>query len=310
MMVRPLIAALTAIALVGCSTPTLEARLAATTEALSMTEVASTSTSRVRDISVPSAALKRKVSVRVVLPNGYATQPTRRWPVLYLLHGCCTSYKSWSTEVILSLSASFGVLVVMPEGGTAGYYSNWNKGPKWETFHQTELRRYLVSNYRADSRREAIGGFSMGGFGALSYAARHPGRFKAVMALSPVANSWRNPDVVFADIRAMYPKTNRYDLWGSPKKSAKTWKKHDPYYLTKGLRKTLVYLYAGTGRDSIEPTLRTQTIRLAKKLKKQGLSKYQIKLISRTSTYGIHTNPYRDRELRLAWPHLMKALGA
>ncbi|WP_279580200.1 alpha/beta hydrolase [Fodinicola feengrottensis] len=81
----------------------------------------------------------------------------------------------------------------MPEGGPAGFYSNWwNHGergaPAWETFHLTELRQLLERGYGAGTRR-VIAGLSMGGFGALSYAARHPGMFRAAASYSGVIDT-------------------------------------------------------------------------------------------------------------------------
>lgn len=299
--------------LAGCATTSVGATVPGVAAAPATTPASAVTlaSSRVIDVRVPSAALGRNVSVRIVVPGSYYSEPAKTWPVLYLLHGSPGSYLDWTgiSDDVVNLSATSGVMVVMPDGGKAGYYSNWKKGAQWETFHLAELPSYLAKNYRANTAEEAIGGFSAGGFGALSYAARHPGRFKAVMALSPVANPLRNPSIVLSDIRQAYSKKVQYNLWGNPKTSARTWKKHDPYYLAKGLANTTVYLYAGTGHDAIEPTLRAQTIRLVKKLKSLGLTKLKITLIARTSTYGTHSGTYWAREFRRAWPTLISALG-
>ena len=56
---------------------------------------------RVRDLTIDSPALGRTAMVRLLLPRGFQAQPNRRWPVLWLLHGCCDTYQSWtrSTDV-------------------------------------------------------------------------------------------------------------------------------------------------------------------------------------------------------------------
>jgi diacylglycerol O-acyltransferase/trehalose O-mycolyltransferase len=60
--------------------------------------------------------------------------------VLYLLHGCCDSYVSWNRSTdIAQLSKDSDVIVAMPDGGSVGFYSDWRAGPRWETFHTTEL---------------------------------------------------------------------------------------------------------------------------------------------------------------------------
>ena len=108
------------------------------------------------------------------------TQATRRWPVLLLLHGCCDGYLSWTRSTdIEKLTAATPVLIVLPDAGSVGFYSDWQSGgPKWETFHLIELMRILAETYRASDVR-AVAGLSMGGLGALVYSARHPGMFRA-----------------------------------------------------------------------------------------------------------------------------------
>jgi diacylglycerol O-acyltransferase / trehalose O-mycolyltransferase len=306
--IRSTLVAVVVLALAGCAAP-----VKLPTESPTPTEVPAllTGTQRVRDLDVSSAAMGKTVKVRVVVPPDFNTNPEKKWPVVYLLHGCCDDYQSWSrVSDIAALSAASGVLVVMPDGGRTGYYSDWLKGPKWETFHLTELRSYLANNLRADTTREAIGGFSMGGFGALSYAARHPGRFKAVLALSPVANPLRDPEIVLDDIRSQEPKTDPYGLWGNPSQHAAIWKQHDPLYQAAGLRNTTLYLYAGTGSDEFEPKLRAETIKLADQLRSLGLTRLGIKLTQRTSQPGTHKAVYWDRELKNAWPSLIAAVKA
>jgi diacylglycerol O-acyltransferase / trehalose O-mycolyltransferase len=105
---------------------------------------------RMRDLTVASPALGETVKVRLLLPVRYWSRPGGRWPVLYLLHGCCDTYQSWTRSTdVEELTAHSDVLVVMPDGGKAGFYSDWLTGPRWETFHLAELRRILERDYRA-----------------------------------------------------------------------------------------------------------------------------------------------------------------
>jgi pimeloyl-ACP methyl ester carboxylesterase len=83
------------------------------------------------------------------------------------------------------------MIVVMPDGGAMGWYTDWYAGdrpvqPRWETYHVGELVPWIDATYRtiAARRGRAIAGLSMGGFGALSYAARHPGTFAAAASFS------------------------------------------------------------------------------------------------------------------------------
>jgi diacylglycerol O-acyltransferase/trehalose O-mycolyltransferase len=77
---------------------------------------------RMRDLTVASPALGATVKVRLLLPVHYAARPGARWPVLYLLHGCCDTYRSWTRSTdVAALTAHSDVLVVMPDGGKAGF---------------------------------------------------------------------------------------------------------------------------------------------------------------------------------------------
>jgi S-formylglutathione hydrolase FrmB len=102
-----------------------------------------------RDLTIDSPALGRTAEVRLLLPRRFQAQPTRRWPVLWLLHGCCDTYRSWTRSTdVEELAELADVLVVMPEAGEVGFYSDWYNGgregpPRWETFHLTELQQLL-----------------------------------------------------------------------------------------------------------------------------------------------------------------------
>ena len=105
---------------------------------------------RIVDLTVQSPALGRTAVVRLITPRGWdQRRHGQRWPVLYLLHGCCDTPDSWTRETdVEEIPALRDVLVVTPEGGDVGWYSNWwNHGaggpPAWETFHLTEVRRLL-----------------------------------------------------------------------------------------------------------------------------------------------------------------------
>ena len=121
------------------------------------------------DLAIRAPALGETVTVRLVTPQGWARRASgRRWPVFYLLHGCCDTPESWTRNTdVARIAALRHVLVVIPAGGRSGWYSDWwNHGtggiPAWETFHLTELRRLLERDYGA-GRRRAIAGLSMGG---------------------------------------------------------------------------------------------------------------------------------------------------
>jgi S-formylglutathione hydrolase FrmB len=126
-------------------------------------------TDRLVELRVHSDALHQVVGVRLLLPKDWKRFSYRKWPTLYLLHGCCdgdTGFRSWTDKTdVTAFTANTNALIVMPEGGTVGFYSNWYDGSvDWERFHLTELRRLLEREFHAGGPR-AVAGLSMGGFG-------------------------------------------------------------------------------------------------------------------------------------------------
>jgi S-formylglutathione hydrolase FrmB len=142
--------------------------------------------------------------VNVLLPDDYYSTTWRRYPVYYLLHGGAQDFRKFDMEDdIRGLTAGRKLIVVMPDGGTAGWYSNpktnFSGGPKnWETFHINQLIPWIDANFRtyAEYDGRAVGGFSMGGFGALKYTAKYYGHFASVSSHSGPASLRRDGGVV------------------------------------------------------------------------------------------------------------------
>jgi len=129
--------------------------------------------------------------VHVLLPDGYRADSKRGYPVLWLLHGANGGTDTWIPG-ITTLAAGFQGIVVMPDGGQFGMYMDlWNDGtrgaPAWTTYHLQVLRQEIDRRFRIRRGRRwhAIGGISMGGQGALRYAAMLPGYFGSVVGFSP-----------------------------------------------------------------------------------------------------------------------------
>ena len=145
------------------------------------------------DTSTPGGRLERARTVpkiHVLLPEGYAAHPDQRYPVLWLLHGANGGTDTWIPGITDDLPG-FPAIVVMPDGGTFGMYTDWwnggaRGGPAWATFHLELLRQTIEDRYRIlpGRRWHAIAGISMGGQGALRYAAMLPGYFGSVAGLS------------------------------------------------------------------------------------------------------------------------------
>lgn len=154
------------------------------------------------------------IKVRIYLPANYQPGRPQPYPVLFLLHGGDGDYDDWSrpaasggsgsgsgsgsgtdggdiVSVIASQSAFDGI-VVMPEGGDAGLYTDWEGyttghfRPQWESFHIDQLVPWVEANFNtADGPTGwSLAGLSMGGFGTLKYAATQPDVFSAIASFS------------------------------------------------------------------------------------------------------------------------------
>jgi S-formylglutathione hydrolase FrmB len=277
---------------------------------------------RLRDLTIDSPALGRTATVRLLLPRLFQVQPNRRWPVLWLLHGCCDTYQSWTRSTDVEQLASLAdVLVVMPEAGKVGYYSDWyragRQGPsRWESFYLTELRQLLERDWRAGDRR-VVAGLSMGGLGAMAYAARHPGTFRAAASYSGVVHTrYRGPptpapQIIQATLRNFDEDPNA--LWGDPQRQADVWAAHNPYDLAPKLRGIGLFVSVGNGqpgpRDSngqaqqIEQDLYPQNTAFVERLR-------QLDIPVTFDAYGpgTHDWPYWQRELHRSLPLLLAAL--
>ncbi len=143
----------------------------------------------------------------------------------------------------------------------------------------------------------------MGGFGALSYAARHPGFFKAAASYSGVA------DTVGSDFSADPL------LWGDKIDDRETWEAHNPVSLAESLADTPVYVSYGDGDpgpldtpgtegDGLERWLAVQNERFVKRLEELGIP-------ATVDAYGdgTHAWPYWERGLHDSLPVLLGALG-
>ena len=85
--------------------------------------------------------------------------------------------------------------------------------------------------YRASDRR-SIAGTSMGGLGALGYAARHPGAFVAAASFSGIVHTRQSTDESRAYLGLLRDQGEHpYRLWGAPNVDADRWAAHNPYDL-------------------------------------------------------------------------------
>jgi enterochelin esterase-like enzyme len=158
-----------------------------------------TTTGTTEEISVRSPALGgRSQQVDVYLPPGYATS-TKRYPVLYLLHGfpgrpaafLLTVRAGVVDDVLSAKGLAQPLILVMPFGSTGTFTDKeWANGVRpnegWETFVAGDLVRAIDARYRTipTGAGRALGGLSEGGYGALNIGLHHPGEFRVLESWS------------------------------------------------------------------------------------------------------------------------------
>lgn len=139
-------------------------------------------------------------SFLVYLPPSYY-EPyarTQRYPTLYLLHGSPGGEYDWSkggkatqsADTLIAHGETSELIMVFPDGnGRSGQTSEWGNSfdqkQLMENFVAFDLVNYIDHTYRTipEPGYRAIGGLSMGSFGAMNIAVHHPSIFGSVISL-------------------------------------------------------------------------------------------------------------------------------
>jgi S-formylglutathione hydrolase FrmB len=136
-------------------------------------------------IEVHSKAVGRDLGVNVIVPPNVGPKGER--PLLVFLHGR-GGYEGTFNDAVFrglpSLNGRRGPVVAFPAGGVHGYWHDRAEGA-WEKWVMNEVLPLVIRRFGIDPKRLAIGGISMGGFGAYDIALHNPGRFCAVGGHSP-----------------------------------------------------------------------------------------------------------------------------
>src|ERR1700739_225740 len=150
-------------------------------------------TGRVECNSVPSKILSRAVAYCVVLPPSFDADKARHFSILYFLHGLGDNEQfvvhsgAWNiTEDMREKGELKNFLIATPDGGASFYINSKDGKERYEDFLLQEFFPFIEKRYRVAPGRanRAISGVSMGGYGALHLAFRHPQLFGSVSAHS------------------------------------------------------------------------------------------------------------------------------
>ncbi len=141
--------------------------------------------------------------VIVFLPPGYARQKSRRYPVVYALHGYSIGAAQWSQEIHVpqTIEGAFALgaqemIVVLPDSKTVhngSMYSSSVTTGDFESFIAHDVVAYIDAHYRTIPKRTSRGlaGHSMGGYGASRIGMKHSDVFGSLYIMSPCCMSAR-----------------------------------------------------------------------------------------------------------------------
>ncbi|EFH28273.1 MULTISPECIES: alpha/beta hydrolase family protein [Streptomyces] len=269
--------------------------------------------SRTVDVSVPSAALGRSAPVRLILPSGFDAEPTRTYPVLYLLHGAHDDYTSWTRETdIEAFTEGRNLIVAMPDAGPTGIPTAWRGGPDYETFQLKEVPALLARDYRASGVR-VVAGVSTGGYGAMAHAARHPGTFTAAASYSGILDTMAPGVPALVDAIVARENLAPTSLWGNPFLNLLTWRDFNPRDRAAGLRGTALYVSSGSGLvggtgDWLPEALESALWPSAHSFT-DTLALLRIPVTTHFYAGGGHSWAYWKQEFTASWPMLARGLG-
>ena len=124
------------------------------------------------------------VSFHAIVPEGKKGP----FPVLYMLHGMSDNYTAWTRRTSIERYVQdLPVIVVMPDGDRSFYCDAFGRATwRYETFLSGDLVRFVDTVFHTvrAPRGRAIGGLSMGGYGALMLALKHPGIYGSAISFS------------------------------------------------------------------------------------------------------------------------------
>jgi S-formylglutathione hydrolase FrmB len=219
--------------------------------------VSSVAQSRIDCGAMNSRILKRAVRYCVYIPEGYDSSATRRYPLLYFLHGLGdneqTLFNSGGWTLIDDLRHQHKLgdfLIVAPEGWRSFYINSADGLFRYSDFFLHEFMPHIEGKYRVVPGRakRAITGISMGGYGALRFALAYPQLFSAVSAQS-AALITETPRELDAAVSSGYPLASVIAaVFGNPI-NIPHWNANNPFFLAKKnmveLKKVAIYFNCG-----------------------------------------------------------------
>ena len=154
--------------------------------------------SRVEFRSFHAPSLGKATEYSIYLPPAYDREDTAKFPVIYFLHGMFNDHTSWTVERYGNFPARIESLLldelappfvmVHPDGNNSLYTDLRDGSLKYEQYIYQDLIQEIEGNYRVKTgpSERALGGISLGGYGALKIAMKYPQLYASVAVGSPI----------------------------------------------------------------------------------------------------------------------------
>ncbi|MBS1849106.1 MAG: carbohydrate binding domain-containing protein [Actinobacteria bacterium] len=260
------------------------------------------------NLTITTTDVQGTHQVIILLPPGYDTSGTTRYPVLYLLHGALAGPDSWVTNggAADQITAGYPVITVIPDQGVKGWGMDWqNPGSlapqKWESYTLDQLVPWIDANLRTIANRSgrAVAGLSMGGFAAMHYAEDRPDLFSYVASFSgalDLGNATTGFTILGEEI-GIVPGSGT-PVWPGAIMGGEVWPLNatavqlaavNPANIAH-LANTTVALYVGTGDGSgpgiVEAAVKPQNDLMANRLWQAGVNYYYSQDHQPSPAYG------------------------
>src|SRR4051812_5361567 len=209
---------------------------------------------RVVELTIATPAFVAPTKVDVDLPVGYDADPDRRWPVTYGLAGTMNNYDSYNKVVDgVKLAEGYPSIIVTPQPDS-GYWSDWFNGgafgpPMYETFVLDQLIPLIDDHFRTLPGRSerAVLGISMGGYGAMMFAAHRPDLFAAAASLSGAVDSNLPANGAVLSISPTFQGAQPDAIYGPRATQEVRWHGHNPTDLADNLRSVDLQVRSANG---------------------------------------------------------------
>ncbi|GAX04429.1 esterase [Secundilactobacillus pentosiphilus] len=257
--------------------------------------------SRVVSRSFFSPQLHRNWRYRVYLPRNFQRlkEQGTRFPVIYMLNGLYGDETNLTEQAHsktyldqLVTQDHLPVVAIFPDGGNS-FYLNTTK-EKMENAVVDDLIPQMTKTYQlAGQNQRAVGGISMGGYGAARLTFRHPQLFSVDALISPAI--WQKvPPTVQAN-----PQVDAFKIQGAF--SQKAFERAQPSrYLTSYLAQTKSPAHFYIETTALDTTVPIADVNLFTK----QLRHHEIKPTYQVDHFGNHNWPYWNRALPNAYRYI------